>query len=81
MHTRNAYSRMSPIKNQILDVRAGRQQQKVPPFVVADVQTAILVHPAPQKNDKNDVLINLKDMFNVQYICCYLQQRKITKIN
>lgn len=31
-------------------VRGGRQQQVIPPFVVADVETAILIHPEDKLN-------------------------------
>lgn len=38
------HRRMSPVSNKVLNVAAGGQQEKVSPFIVAYIQTTVLVH-------------------------------------
>lgn len=42
---------MPPEMYERVYVRGRRQQQVVPPLIVADVQTAVLVHPADKLNE------------------------------
>jgi hypothetical protein len=40
-----------PVDDQLMNVlTVGGQEQEVPPLVVADVQTSVLIHPAKQEN-------------------------------
>lgn len=48
------YSGVPPEVYECVDIWAGREQQVVPPLVIADVEAAVLVHPA----DKPAVLEN-----------------------
>jgi hypothetical protein len=40
-----------PVDDQLMNVlTVGGQEQEVPPLVVADVQTSVLIHPGKQEN-------------------------------
>lgn len=46
------YCGMSPEMYERVDIGRRRQQKIVPPLVVADVETAILVHPVNKPNER-----------------------------
>ena len=42
---KRTYGGMSPIFDQLVNVMTRSEHEEVSPFVVADVKTAVLVHP------------------------------------
>lgn len=48
----NTHSRMPPKSNEVMYVRARGIKEEVPPFVIADFEASILVHPATKMDNQ-----------------------------